>query len=987
MGFLAGGLAANHSGDIMRYIDTSATSRSLFARARLASAASAIAMIAAMPAAKGAEAQAQTAQTPAVIDEITVTGTRVVRDGYEAPTPVSVLGADELNLAGRNNLAETVSRLPSFSNSILPRGRSATLNVTGTTGVSNLNLRGMGAFRSLVLLDGARLVGANLSGDNGSSVDIGVMPDGLISRVDVVTGGASAAYGSDALSGVINFVLDRDFTGIKGNVEGGISTYGDGGNYKVNLSAGVPFASDRGHFLISAQHAHDNGIHGAPRDWRQLHNAAVINNPAFTATNGLPRLLEVRDFGLALAAPGGLITAGPLKGTTFGPGGTPFQLNYGPIISGSYMVGGDWQYTRFDQLTDLAFKMSRQNLFTRVGYDLADYVNVYALYQFSQIEGYSEDLRSWNLANITIRNDNAFLPANIAAQMTTQALTQFTLGTVNEDVGPMIQNNISSLRRWVVGAEGNFDAFDSSWAWDAYYQSSGTHISSNNRNVVHNARHARAIDSIRGPNGSIVCRVNADTNPANDDPACVPYNAMGIGVNSEAALNYVRGVSHGHLKLSQDVAALSMNGEPFELWAGPVSLAVGLEHRREEVTGVPNPDDEINSWFAGNYHASFGKFNVTEGFVETVVPLAKDAAWAEAFDLNAAARFTDYSTSGYVTTWKVGATYTPFTDLRFRATRSRDIRAPNLGELFNFGRVNTGTLLDPRNGQTLSIFTTTSGNVNLKPEIANTTGVGAVYAPSFLPGFTASVDFYNIKISGAITSLGAQQYVDRCHAGDTYLCSFVTRDAAGTLTHVSILPANVLSQTARGFDIEATYRVPLTSLSDSLDGDFTLRFMGTRSLRMTTVDVLGQTIEGTGVNAEGMGTAPSSGFWMPKFKANITATYALDPFTASLTMRHTSAGVYNRQFRECTTGCPTATALNPTIDNNDIPGANYFDLALSYKIDGDNLEAFASVENVMDKDPPQVAGSLGAAFFTGSGALTVYDIMGRLFHAGVRFKY
>ncbi len=283
----------------MRFVDR-VPAHTLRVRAHLATAVSAIAMIAAMPLAYAAEAPA-TQAAQATIDEITVTGTRVVRDGYEAPTPVSVLGADELNLAGRNNLAETVSRLPSFSNSILPRGRSATLNVTGTTGVSNLNLRGMGAFRSLVLLDGARVVGANLSGDNGSSVDIGIMPDGLISRVDVVTGGASAAYGSDALSGVINFVLDREFTGIKGNVEGGISTYGDGGNYKVNLSAGVPFAGDRGHLLISGQYAHDNGIHGAPRDWRLKHNAAVINNPAYTATNGQPRLLDARDFGLALA--------------------------------------------------------------------------------------------------------------------------------------------------------------------------------------------------------------------------------------------------------------------------------------------------------------------------------------------------------------------------------------------------------------------------------------------------------------------------------------------------------------------------------------------------------------------------------------------------------------------------------------------------------------------------------------------------------------
>jgi outer membrane receptor protein involved in Fe transport len=310
----------------------------------------------------GQTAQAETAQAPKV-EEIVVTGSRIVRNGYEAPTPVSVLSADDLNLGGEGNITDTIVKMPVFSGSALPRGKATSSDVTGTAGFSVLNLRSIGTNRTLVLFDGKRMAGSSVDG----TVDTNLIPDGVVKRIDVVTGGASAVYGSDAISGVVNFVLDKEFTGVKGSVEGGLTDYGDEKNYKITLSAGVPFANGRGHFLAAFEHMYSGGVSGCPRDWCQNHNYQTVVNPTYTATNGQPQYLAVYDTGNSLAAPGGLITGGPLKGTYFGIGGQTGQLNYG-TVSGGYIIGGDWRFTNFQNNpnlpinfdTDLSFKQSRR---------------------------------------------------------------------------------------------------------------------------------------------------------------------------------------------------------------------------------------------------------------------------------------------------------------------------------------------------------------------------------------------------------------------------------------------------------------------------------------------------------------------------------------------------------------------------------------------------------------------------------------------------
>lgn len=948
---------------------------------------SALAVLTALPAV-AQDAEVQVAQAaPTVQEEIVVTGSRIVRNGYEAPTPVSVLGSEDLLTQAPQNIADAVNNLPSFQGSNTPNANnSATGN--GTVGTNLLNLRGLNSNRTLVLLDGQRLVGATANGaGDGGAVDVNIIPNALIERVDVVTGGASAAYGSDALSGVVNFVIDRDFTGLKGTIDGGISTFGDMPNYATSLAYGTPFAGGRGHVLVSGEHTWSRGERGFFRPWTE-DNWQLMLNPQYTAANGQPQYLVANHVGLALAAPGGLITAGPLKGTTFDPAGNPVMFNYGTGVAGNFFQEGDWQLSRTDRYSDLSAKVRRNTLFLRTSYDLSDNVTVFGQFHWANSKAYSNNSYPFKFASETIRIDNAFLPEQIRAQMVALNLTTLTMGRNNFDIPIASPSNDRTFRRYMVGIEGNFDAIGTTWNWDAYYQRSTSHNSIRVLDNTVNTYYLRAIDSIR-VNGAAVCRVNADAIPTNDDPNCVPFVYFGLGRNSPAALGYVVENGYGLTRLKQDVIAASVSGEPFSTWAGPVSVAFGAEHRRESLFAFASELDQTSQFYSGNYKNSVGANKVTEGFFETVVPLAKDESFARSLDLNAAVRATEYSNSGYVTTWKIGGTWAPIDDIRFRATQSRDIRAPNMGDLFLGGRSNTGTQTDRFTNTTPVILSVTSGNPNLKPEKADTTGIGAVFSPTFLTGFNASVDFYRIKINGAIATLSAQQIIDQCFEGVTILCPLLVRDGNGVLTRVNIQPANVLSQSTKGLDIEASYNFPLSSIVDSWDGDVSLRALGNRVFSIKTVNNAANppVAEGAGVNAASLGGVPLAS---PKFTYRLSATYALNPVSVTLSMQGLSAGVYSNIFIECQTGCPAATTAAPTVNNNHIRAVQAYDLSFTYKFlqgDTSNAEAFFVVNNLTNAPPPNVAGSFSAGVYSrGDGAFYQDWRMGRTFRAGVRFQ-
>ncbi|MDY6946790.1 MAG: TonB-dependent receptor [Pseudomonadota bacterium] len=950
------------------------------------------------------------------LEAITVTGSRIARvDGYEAPTPVSVLGAEDLNKMATTTIADSVNRLPAFAGSQTPRNRSSNIS-SGTAGTNILNLRGLGANRTLVLQDGKRMVGSTVAtGTLSGAVDVNMIPSGLVQRVDVVTGGASAVYGSDALAGVVNFVLDKEFTGVKGNVDYGMTSAGDGENYKLSLTAGTRFADDRGHLMVSGEYSNDEGIIGNDRSWAD-DSFQLMNNPA-AGTAGQPSLLTVHNAGVANGTYGGLalscqritpftdIVTGQqgnrlqsipgacaLRGTQFVTGGTAIPFQFGSPLSGPIMQGGDWQASRVDRATTIALPLQRKTLFGRASYDITDNVTAFVDLQYGFTWSHNQQVVPIlnNGGSVYVYRDNAFLSPQLRQTMVNNNVDAIEIGTFNGDMHYLQGINERELKRGVLGFEGNFDLGGKEWNWDASYVHGEQNIVSKTPTNRVNARYARAINSTVDANGNIVCGTrSADLLSVIPDPACRAYNPMGLDVNSPQALAYITDMGTSDITLTQKVFAASMSGEPFDNWAGPVSIAFGAEHRTEESEGSVSALDQASAFFAGNYKATIGKFDVTEGFLETVVPLLKDAPGAEILDFNGAVRWTDYSVTGEVTTWKAGLIWGPLEDMRFRFTKSRDIRAPGLGELFNQGSGGTGnnTDLGLPGSPTYFMQSQTIGNLDLKPEEADTTGVGVVLTPRFLPGFTMSVDYYKIEVDGTLYVRSTREIIEGCYLrSNQQLCSQIARDAAGFISVVTSYPENIVGEVASGIDVDATYRLPVGP------GDLTLRAMGTFVDKLETTAANGTKIDGRGVNADDAGIGLGANLSGPKYRYLLSAGYDFDPFSVTLSMRGISAGKYNNAFLECQVGsCPTAaqlvgTGYTQTINDNDISGAEYFDLALNYKV-GDMGEAYFVIENLLNEDPAKVAGGRGAGFYQGQSNVTLYDRFGTMFHGGVRFKF
>lgn len=922
---------------------------------------------------------------PEELQQVLVTGSRIARSGFEAPTPVTVIGEEQIHAAGRENLADFVNELPALVGSSTPQNSNLSFS-NGQAGINALNLRSLGPVRTLVLIDGQRSVGSAITG----VVDINDVPQALVQRVEIVTGGASAAYGSDAVGGVVNFILDKNFTGFKSEISGGETTYWDDPTYQVRLTGGLPFADGRGHLLINGEFSRRDGIWGVPRSWNN-NGWVIMHNPAYSASNGLPERLVVSGASLSTATLGGIITNTALRGTEFGPGGAPAQFKYGPLTSDPYTAGGDWQSNQVNNFNTLDQQITRKSVFTRASFDVTEHLQVFAQYSRSNSSTRSEQLKQFNVANIVISAGNPFIPGAVAQQMAAQNIPQFTLGTMNNDIPAIAFEGDRVVSRYVAGLQGKFSVLGKDWNWDAYYQKGVTDSSETGYNISYKDRFKSALDAVTDPaTAAPICRITL-TNPSS---GCVPYNPMGLGVNSQAVLNYLLGSPHRDQQFTQDVAGATLRGEPFGLWAGPVSVALGVEHRREAVSGSADPNSLANNWFAGNYLPTFGSYRVTEGFAETVLPLLKNLPGAQSLEINAAARRTDYSTSGQVTTWKLGATWQPIDDIRFRSTRSRDIRAPNLNELFAAGTANTNNVLDPFNGNRNTAYQGKAvGNPELKPEVADQLGVGVVLTPQFLRGFSASVDYYAIKIRDAIGNVDAQTIVNNCFLGDQSYCSAISRGVGpgGTsvITQIRLLPFNLVEMRARGVDIEVSYRLNLASLVNSWAGGLTFRALTTHYLENYSNNGIpgNPPIDAVGSNGY-VNSGSVSG--TPHWVFNGSLSYTNEPLTLTLTARGISAGVNSTQNIQCTSGCPASTPTNPTINDNHLPGALYFDAYAAYRRTWNNtqFETYVAVTNLANRDPAVVAqGPGGLAYATPATNPTLYDVLGRTLRAGVRIAF
>jgi outer membrane receptor protein involved in Fe transport len=331
-----------------------------------------------------------------------------------------------------------------------------------------------------------------------------------------------------------------------------------------------------------------------------------------------------------------------------------------------------------------------------------------------------------------------------------------------------------------------------------------------------------------------------------------------------------------------------------------------------------------------------------------------------------------------VTTWKGGLTYKPVDDISFRITQSRDIRAPTLSDLYSAGTSGGTTVIE--NGVSTFVTARTTGNPLLKPEEADSTGAGFVLTPTFLPGFGMSVDYYDIRINGAIVSLSAQSYVNLCDLGNQAFCSFIVRDSSGAITGVFVRPANFQVQSERGVDFETSYKAPLDNIHSGWKGMLTFRALTTFVDSLETIGN-GTTVQGAGVLG-GFGGIGTTGLTAPRWKYTSSLTYDLDKISATLTARGIGDGVYNTAFVQCATDCPVSTTAHPTVSNNHVPSWMALDISAQYSI-LENSQLYLTVQNFLNRDPPVIAGS---SVYGGLGN-AAYDQFGRVYRAGFRFRF
>ena len=913
------------------------------------------------------------------LEEVVVTGSRLVTNGNSAPTPTTVISADELTDRAPTNIADALNRLPQFSGSVTNSRPSYFIAYTGNAG-NYLNLRNLGTNRVLVLFDGVR-VPPTVPSASSSGVDVNILPQALVKRVDVVTGGASAVYGSQAVSGVVNYILDKDFTGLKASAQGGVSGHGDAISRKFTVAGGTSLLDGRVHLLGSAEYFNQDGILSTDRPIGRL-NAVTVG----AGTAALP-YTTVSNARAIFFNGNGVIFGGPLTFQQFGPNGTTVPFNPGkPTLPGSFFYqGGDGGAITGVNATA---GLKTTQIFSRASLEVTNNLTAYIQGTWSEsvTNGSNTccDARFPGSATaLTVFSGNPFLSPATQAALTAANTPAFQVGRVFTEESPGPDKLVTSVYRSVkAGLEGSLG---SRWKWDTslvYGQAStGASIREAQEGPL-----TAALDSVRAPNGQIVCRVTL-TNP-NLWPGCVPLNIFGPNTITPQMMAYYMGYSSFGLVNEMSIANANLRGDLLDLWAGPLSAAVGGEYRRESFKQTSNSDPSVPFQTTGlrglpagalpfmttNVAQGEGAQKVKEGYVEALLPLAEDLSWAKEAALDAALRVTNYSTSGTVNTWKVGLNYQPVTDVRLRGTISRDIAAPSLFNLFGGQSLSPQVFVDPHTNTSGIVNLQTGGNPNLKPEVSTTRTAGIVYTPSRIPGLSMSVDYYNISITNAIlNSLDTRTAVLQCDAsnGTSPLCARIIRplpfsdhSAANypTLYINSALNESVVKQA--GIDFELGYLMPLSDLNAGWSGDLTFRTLGTVLTKKQEQDapfLPTLNLKGSSLALTDVGNSTFSG------------TFSVDYHNGRV-----KAGIIANGF----TGWKQPTQFVYANDST-LPGTIYVNLHGAFTVMG-NMEIFGNIDNLFDKDPPVAAGNILPGLQIPSNRQ--YDIIGRYFTVGVRFR-
>ena len=958
------------------------------------------------------------------IETVTVSASRISIAGYTAPTPVTVVGAAQLLAEAKSDVGDAIREMPAVQGAS-PQAGSSAVTISGAPGgQSNVFLRNLGLLRTLVLVDGQRVVQSNVTG----GVDLNTIPTAIVERVDIVTGGASAAWGSDAVAGVINLILNKNFTGFKANAEfsdNGSDTYR---STKLEASWGGDVLGGRGHLIFSgAMEYSPDWDYDYQNGWYD--KTQIVNNPAYNATTNpnVPQQIHASNIGQSTATLGGLIVSSPavsaanspthvaipanvLRGIDFvGPNAQATQINIGNVV-GPAAWGGDLGF--YDSQTPIDAIALPHREFTAYAYGaykLSDTIRASVQLNYGHDYEQDEGVAASLLGTFVVQSDNAYIPASVKATMTADGITSFNLGTLNinnidlhhytaqseeqDGLGVPINNNDRQQLRGVFTVDGTLG---NDWGWTVFAQHGQTKIG---LRVFANSLVARlplAADAVTvtttnvGTSGLLVGSIACRSTLSSPSNGCKPLDVFGTGVASTQAINYINpsnltsGQDREDITMGESDFSGSLQGTlPWGMPAGPIAVATGAEYRLEQGRIIADPRGATAQWGSGNFANLAGGYSVEEGFLEVDAPVLKNDI-VQSFNVNAAGRITNYSTSGLVETWKVGAVSQISDDIRLRAVWSTDIRAPNIAELFTAHQINTGAAIDLNSpsctSTTLNKFgfpnsvagcaspfvaTDRSGNTALTPEVGRTITAGVVLTPSFLEGFQFGLDWYNISIADAITTLVANP-TNCANALSQLYCTLqlfngpLYANGKPQLTTLSGYPVNANSERTSGVDIQSDYAF------DFLGGTLTWAFKATYVDEYTIVNI--------GVTCDQMGTqglGGCGGNTLPKFKGTLAATYAEGPYSFTVQSRFQGSMTLNNTW---TSGVQ--------IDRNEIDPNAYLDLRASYKWN-DIVQFYGAIDNLQDIPPiltPPLA-STGSSYqslgFSG-------DNLGRVMRIGVR---
>ncbi len=982
----------------------------------------------AMASAAHAQTRAPTPAPESTVEELVVTGSRIVANGYEAPTPVTVMSTEQLLQKAPESIPAGLAKLPQF---VGTAGSNVTSSQAGTPSAGNyLNLRRLGAIETLLLLDGQRMPPTSFDG----TTDANIIPQGLIQRVEVVTGGASAAYGSDAVAGVVNFILDTKFTGLKGTVQYGISSRNDNEQKKFSLAGGQFFLDDKLHLEFSADYFYQPGIaNNGERPYGGDYYGGWVNvgaNPArpcaagACAANAFTPTYNVR---LATGTYGTLIGAGRTAAQAESRTGTrAFTLtNYtfeptlvgGPVSANgvhladlgvqtgtpNFNVGGaDTSVTFGATLTSL---LETKQFFSRADYEITDNIHSFLQGSFSdQDTRYVTVGAGTQFGSFQIFNDNAFLPAFVRDRMLAEGVTSFIGSRVEADQYP--KEVLTNNKAYTV--LGGFDGTFGDLRWDAKFSHGFSRLKTRHYGNFNQPKWFAALDAVDEGrfrtgvnNGNVVCRINL-TNPGLF-PGCQPWNPFGNGSPSKASYAYFQDEpSQYSVEQKQTAVSANLSGPLFELPAGAVNFAIGVEARRQNLEQFSNVDpstpitlyepgfsesgtvpNSLNGtpeglraaanpfnllWNSTNVGKSKGEQDIKEAYAEIAVPLLKDAAFARALELNAAARFVDYSVTGSLWAWKVGGSWNVNDQVRFRGTVSQDIRAPTLYELFQGVGSTRGTFTDVHTGVNTNLITLNAGNPNLQSEEAKTTTVGVVWRPDFFPGFSASVDYYKIRIEDQITRPNTGTIVQQCEdsGGTGPTCAvvirpfpFSDRSAANFPLTITTAPFNQAYSIQEGMDYEIGYETDLGP------GALDLRLLGNYTREYTQASAPGAipTIQAGAAGG------------VPKHRFTVSADYRWGKLRFGADVRYIGEMFYT---------------LQPTVfvANNRLKPVTYLNASVSYDLrEGPKpISIYLSGSNLTDKFVFAPQNNAQPTEFYPSFQ-SQYDVVGRYFVGGIRFRY